>query len=332
MSRVGKTTLAVGHVTHDVYANGVRAGGSAFFGAQASRALGARARLVSAVGDDFERYGELLGLDVHLTVEGSTTTFENSYRGLARSQRIAAVCRPVTPEALPEPWRQADVLFLAPVIGEVEPRVWLDAIDAPVIGLGLQGILKRPGAASRRMRSVARRPFDLCSSVLERLGAVFLSDRDIGEFGSADLLARLRRSVPLVIVTRGAEGAILFHRRTECRVGAFPAFEKDPTGAGDVFASVFLLALAEGADAREAARLGSAAGSIAVEAEGGSSLERVCESRSRAPLVSVTEIGALSSSSCFESRGVLGKPPCEKETRRRTSRRRTKASPRRTTP
>jgi len=92
----------------------------------------------------------------------------------------------------------------------------------------------------------------------------------------------------------------VFHRTGERRIGTFPATERAPTGAGDVFASVFLLTRAEGADAADAARLGSAAASIAIAAEAGSSLERIRESRRRAPRVAVTEITAPRRSSCPE--------------------------------
>jgi len=72
------------------------------------------------------------------------------------------------------------------------------------------------------------------------------------------------------------------------RVGAHPAREVDPTGAGDAFAAAFLLALARGADPADAARLGAAAGSIAVEGEGADALPRLREeAEARAARVAV---------------------------------------------
>ena len=55
----------------------------------------------------------------------------------------------------------------------------------------------------------------------------------------------------------------------------------DPTGAGDVFAAAFLLALARGDDPVDAARLGAAAASIVVEGRGGDALPRLGETWAR---------------------------------------------------
>lgn len=284
-----RTTLTVGHVTHDRYPRGTRAGGSAFFGARAMRALGARSRLVSSVGNDFERFDELGCLEALVSTDGATTTFENSYDAHGRRvQRVAAVARGVTPEALPVHWRDADVLFLGPVIGEVPVLAWLDAVRAPIVGLGLQGLLKRPGPWKGCTRSLVPEPLRLDYRTLERIDVAFLSGEDLADFGSAGLLDGLRRSVRIVVLTLGREGSCVWSGGRQCRVGTFPAVAIDPTGAGDVFASAFLLALAEDARPCEAARLGAAAASIVIEAEAGSSLGRLRESRARASGVPVT--------------------------------------------
>lgn len=252
------------------------------------RALGARPRLVSTVGVDFERHEELHGLEILLTVRDQTTTFENSYSaGRTRVQRVEAVGGPVTPRSLPSEWRKADLLFLAPVIGEVDPRVWLDEIDASVVGLGLQGFLKGLGKPHGSSRPIVPRPFELSNDILERVSVAFLSDDDLVELASADLLARLRRVVPIVVLTEGARGSRVWTHSLECKVGTFPVVARDPTGAGDVYAAAFLVALSAGARPGEAAVLASAAASIVVEEEGGIALERLGESRERAVAVPV---------------------------------------------
>lgn len=69
-----------------------------------------------------------------------------------------------------------------------------------------------------------------------------------------------------VIVTLGSAGVQI----GEVRVGAFPAETVDPTGAGDSFCAAFAIALAEGADVVEAARVGAAAGAFTVGVAGAS--------------------------------------------------------------
>jgi 1D-myo-inositol 3-kinase len=285
------TVLTAGHVTHDRYDGGrFRAGGSAFFGARAARSLGARSRLVTSVGVDFERYEELSGLELLLKVQGSTTGFENSYPGgRTRVQRISSVGSPVTPASLPAEWRRAHALFLAPVIGEIDTLAWLDAVEAPIVGLGLQGLLRQPGPIDgERTRSVVARPFLLGDEILRRVDVAFLSDEDLAELGSPTLLSDLKRVVPTVVTTLGAAGSRVWCRGSECNVGTFPVSVADPTGAGDVFAAAFLVASSEGAAPEEAARLASGAASIIVEAEAGSALERLGESRERARHIAVS--------------------------------------------
>lgn len=68
------------------------------------------------------------------------------------------------------------------------------------------------------------------------------------------------------IVTLGSAGVQI----GAVRVGAFPAETIDPTGAGDSFVGAFALALAEGADVVEAARVGAAAGAFTVGVPGAS--------------------------------------------------------------
>lgn len=68
------------------------------------------------------------------------------------------------------------------------------------------------------------------------------------------------------IVTLGSAGVQV----GAVRVGAFPAETIDPTGAGDSFVGAFAIALAEGADVVEAARVGAAAGAFTVSVPGAS--------------------------------------------------------------
>ncbi|WP_328870581.1 sugar kinase [Streptomyces sp. NBC_00287] len=87
---------------------------------------------------------------------------------------------------------------------------------------------------------------------------------------AADAAAKLSRHVPLVVVKRGAAGALVARSGTVCaRVPAAPATPTDTTGAGDAFTGAFLAALLRGAEPEEAAREGCRAGALAVERVGG---------------------------------------------------------------
>ncbi|MGQ5226916.1 carbohydrate kinase family protein [Streptomyces sp. MN3] len=81
----------------------------------------------------------------------------------------------------------------------------------------------------------------------------------------AEAAASLSRSVPLVVVKLGAEGALLARSGEVCaRVPAPPVTPRDTTGAGDAFTGAFLATLLTGADAGRAVEEGCRAGAAAV--------------------------------------------------------------------
>ncbi|MFE5806145.1 carbohydrate kinase family protein [Streptomyces sp. NPDC056491] len=88
--------------------------------------------------------------------------------------------------------------------------------------------------------------------------------------GVSRAAAELSRRVPLVVVTRGAAGALIAERgRITAEVEAEQAEAVDSTGAGDAFTGGFLAARLEGADPAEAARAGCRAAALAVTRPGG---------------------------------------------------------------
>jgi ribokinase len=78
------------------------------------------------------------------------------------------------------------------------------------------------------------------------------------------LAAELRRRGAMgVVVTMGAEGALVLTDSVEVRIPAAPVAVTDTTGAGDAFNAGFAVALAEGRDVVDAARFGVVCGSLA---------------------------------------------------------------------
>ncbi len=305
--------MAVGHVTHDRYGDRIRAGGSAYYAAKTWLGLGAQARIVTAVGRDFACERELTGIAITKAVNARTTSFTNRYphgsrpdkrpssqgevsrkpggtslpdeaKEVSRQMFVESVAPAVRPSLLGPDDRHPDILFLCPVIGEVDPHEWLDAVHGRIVGLGIQGWLKQPGPEDRSHPGLCRvvpRRWDPSPDLLCRVHAVFVSREDL-DGHDRGLLAHLRRHVPLVFVTLGPEGSLVYARSGPARIGVHPAEAADPTGAGDTFAAAVLFALARGESPADAARLGAAAASIVVEGEAGASLGRVGSAFERA--------------------------------------------------
>lgn len=270
------TVVVCGHVTLDRAGDALAPGGSAWYASRALVALRATARVLTAAGPDFPREA-LEGMEARVLPSARTTTFENAYAPDGRrTQRVLAAASPLDPAALPGSWRGADAVLLAPVLGELEPARFAAATAGRRVALCVQGLVREVAPSGAVLpRRWAPGPADLAG-----IDAAVLGDDDVA--GQDDLPRRLAATIPIVVFTHGARGCEVIAGGRTTRVGVHPAAEVDPTGAGDVFAAGFLLALARGEDPIQAARLGAAAASIVVEGVGGTTLERVGEAYGRA--------------------------------------------------
>jgi 1D-myo-inositol 3-kinase len=249
---------AVGHVTNDQLEAGLFPGGAALYAALTAAKLQAKPKIVTSCGPDFVGLQLARGSDVELEILPSehTTCFEEHYRGGARVARLVRRANPLC-----DPLPKADVVFVCPVIGEIE----LPALVAPpgaLLAAGLQGWTRRFDENGRILRCALKDPayFSGCR-------ALFCSDEDFGPFLESAIQV-LRDAVDLLIVTQGHRGAVLYENGQRRAIRPCPAREVDPTGAGDVFAACFLLGLAEGASAVEAAERACCAAAISIEGVG----------------------------------------------------------------
>jgi len=82
-------------------------------------------------------------------------------------------------------------------------------------------------------------------------------------------LARLAQRVDTLIVTRGAEGSVVFERGVERPVAPVAAAAvKDPTGCGDAYRAGLLLAMCKGLPLWHGAQLGSVLGALKIAVQG----------------------------------------------------------------
>lgn len=258
--------VVVGHVTRDLDAQGGwRAGGTATYAALTAARLGVRVGVLTAAVPGTIGLEGQDGIEVSLCSSPESTTFENFYLDGHREQYVRAVATPLVPEQLPAAWRQAPVVHLGPIAQEVDIR-FLEAFDEALVGVTPQGWL-RAWDADGRVRAVR---FGHEEQLLQRADAIILSLEDLG--GDRGWLERLASVAPLLVETRGREGAVIFQRGLATHVPAFWAQEVDPTGAGDVFAAAFLLRYRECRDPVDAARFANCVASFVVEAPGATNL------------------------------------------------------------
>jgi len=257
--------VAIGHVTLDRIGDASRPGGAALFAAVAAHRLGLSVGLLTSHGDDFP-----LGLippkiEVVSVPSADTSRFEHRLDASGRVSHVRAVAGPLTPDDVPDDWREAALALLAPVLDEVDPMIATLFTDGAV-GAAAQGWLRH----TRSDGLVVPRPWRSPERLLHSVQAFFLSREDIrGQ--EAEVVEWFQR-MPVGVLTADREGALLFVNGERYEVHPRPAREVDPTGAGDVFAATFLIQYQRAGDPWQAAVAAACAGSLAVEGEGWSTV------------------------------------------------------------
>jgi 1D-myo-inositol 3-kinase len=257
--------VAVGHVTLDRFEGGVRLGGAALYAAITAHRLGASAAILTSHGDDFPLDELPTPIEVVSVAAAATTVFEHRAGAGERAMRVRAAAGPLAAGDLPEDWRDAPLVLLAPIVQEVHPDL-AAAFGNTTVAAAAQGWLRtldREGVVSAcRWASAA--------GVLDRVQALFVSAADVR--GQEEELTRWVERVPLAVVTAGADGALLYVNGDRFEVRPRPAREVDATGAGDVFAAAFLLHYQRDDDPWAAAEAAACAASLSVEGEGWSAV------------------------------------------------------------
>jgi sugar/nucleoside kinase (ribokinase family) len=255
------TFVIVGHVTKDIVAGGFVLGGTATFAGRMARELGERVGIVTSASDDLDLTAELPGIAIHRLPSADTSTFDNQYRDGGRVQYIRAVADPLDADAVPPTWRDAEIALLAPLTNEVRPGVE-QAFRRARLGATPQGWLRRWGPDGL----VHLDGWAALVPRLAALDAVILSEEDVHR--DETTIDLLRRSIPLLVVTRSSNGGTLYRHGEPWQYPVFRAREVDPTGAGDAFAPAFLIELRRSGDACRACVFASCAASFVVEARG----------------------------------------------------------------
>jgi sugar/nucleoside kinase (ribokinase family) len=94
-----------------------------------------------------------------------------------------------------------------------------------------------------------------------------------------DALAELSRTVPVIAVKCGNEGALVQSGNKRIRVPAVQVDPVDTVGAGDSFDAGFLAAWLSGCSLEESARAGNITGALSTQAPGGTEAFRLRETR-----------------------------------------------------
>ena len=267
--------LTIGHIARDVRPDGDFApGGTVTFAALTAYRLGLVAAIVTCASPAWLEFIPTrlpeIGLAGHISPE--TTTFANTYHEGFRTQFLQARAGELTGADIPASWLDASIVLFGPLDQEFTPSLIHDFPRRPgsILAATPQGWLRRWDAAGRVWPS----PWTAANEVLLLLDALILSHDDLlpfadGNRADADaILTQWSMQVPLLVATDGRHGATLFQRGQKKTFPAYPTIEVDPTGAGDVFATAFLVHLYRHKDPRQAVDFANCVASLSIEQEG----------------------------------------------------------------
>jgi sugar/nucleoside kinase (ribokinase family) len=251
--------LVLGHVAKDLNEHGYVLGGVATYASITAARLGLHTAVVTSHGPDVDTRDALRGVPLHIVPSATTTTFINTYHDQRRTQVISDVASPIKAEDVPPAWRDAPLVLMGCLAGELSSAL-LDSFPNAVTIAVIQGWLRRWDEQG----NVYPGNWDGVD-VLPRVSAAILSEDDIADTNAIE--PWIERT-PVLIYTRGAYGADVYVSGRLHHVEAYPTRSMDPTGAGDVFAAAWLARFGETADPIESARFASCVASFSVEQPG----------------------------------------------------------------
>lgn len=271
--------LAIGHISRDIVPPaiapaGYTLGGTVAFSGRVAHALGCRTAVLTSVGPALDAAAALPDCTVAVVPAAASTAFENIYTPTGRRQIVHMVAAPLTVDDLPPTWRNIPIVHLGPITPQVDPQL-VCAFPNSVIGLTPQGWM-RAWDADGVVRPIA---LPHAALLLPRADAVIIGEEDLH---APDELERLRALSRLLVMTRSARGCTVFHAGAVYDVPAPVVVEVNPTGAGDIFATAFLVRLQRsGGDFLAAAAFANAIAAASVAAPTLAAKIRVINARMR---------------------------------------------------
>jgi len=253
--------LSIGHTCHDLLSTRNILGGTASYASLVAKQLGLTTGILTSAGADFEFFDffEKNGIRVWNKKAERTTVFENIYCDGQRTQYLHARAETLFADDVPAECLDANIVLFCPIADEVDFSVFRKFPHALKCAT-IQGWLRQWDENGK----ISPKKMDW--SQLAAANVVIMSDADIQGFEAE--IPEIASFVKVLVMTRGAHGATVFFENQQFHFPAFPVEEVDATGAGDVFATAFLLKYAETQDIYRAIGFAHAAASFVVEGIG----------------------------------------------------------------
>ena len=263
--------LLIGHVTRDVIDNNpqsaYRLGGTVSFAAITALCLGRRPTIITRAAADTNLTELPTAVELHVLPSTATTTFANVYTDQGRIQYCYNPAPAITADDIPVALRHPRAVLLGPLVNEIGSDIAPLFLESTLVAAVPQGWMRHWDATGR----VHSKPWENADAILPHLDVLVLSLEDIDY--DLSRLDPFFEHLSMVVVTEYRDGSTLYRRDAngrinETKIPPRPANEVDPTGAGDIFATAFMIRLQETNDPVQAARFANITASFGVEHEG----------------------------------------------------------------
>lgn len=238
--------LLIGHAAVDLTSAGRQLGGTVSYAALTAKAMGLRVGIVTSAGADAPLH-LLAGIQIVNVPTERSTTFENIKTPDGRKQTLHHRAATVTYEHIPQLWRDAPIVHLAPIAQEVDPAL-AGMFPSSWVGATPQGWMR----VWDERGSVESQAWGNSEQVLGPVGGVVLSIEDINR--DLELVEWMAHHTSLLCVTEAEQGAVLHWHGDRRRFRPPLMDDADATGAGDIFAAAFFARHYQTRDPWEAAR------------------------------------------------------------------------------
>jgi len=256
--------LALGHLSFDVNVvdNGPPSshipGGAAAYAALTAQKHDLATGVISSVGGDYPVDLILKGIDVQVVESEHTASFANYYDNGDRTQVLIASGNRISQAAVPSDWTKPDVLFVGPLLHEL-PTDCVNWFEPKLSCLVPSGWLRRWGHDGAISHADMLPPFRG-----KKWDVIAVSELEIESLPEQQLFDLGE----VICVTRGGRGARIWSDGHWTEIPAAISSPTDFTGAGDIFATTFAIALSEGKEIEEAGAYAAVGSAISIEATG----------------------------------------------------------------
>ena len=252
--------LAIGHVCHDWTPAGNVLGGTTSYASFFAKKMNLQTAILTSFGSDFEFQNRFQNISLHSIPTDQTTFFKNVYDGSHRQQFLLEKSNNIFTNHIPGNFQQPKMVLLGPIANEIDFGI-LDDFENSMIAVCPQGWMRRWNSDGK----VFHQMLDDWS-VFQKADIVILSEEDLNF--QMNLIPKLAALFNILVMTKGENGADVFFNNNKHTFPSFPTNMIDPTGAGDIFATAFLIHFFETKDIAQAANFANAAASFCIEKKG----------------------------------------------------------------